>query len=151
VTIHALDLLDHGADRLTVRVDCSKGTYIRSLAMDIGEQLGCGAHLTALRRERSGPFQLKDAVELSVLEEEGLEATRARLQPADSALAHLAEVRVEPGDAQRLRLGQSVDCSAPAADPVRMYSDEEFLGLGRIDAAGRLHPRRLFKPDAPDS
>lgn len=148
VTIHALDLLDHAADRLTVRVDCSKGTYIRSLAMDIGERLGCGAHLTALRRERSGPFHLKDSVALDELEREGVEAARDRLRPADTALTHLAAVEVDAAGAHSLRLGQAVVCSAAAADPVRMYSGGEFLGLGRVDAAGRLHPRRLFLPES---
>ena len=79
VTIFNLDLLALEGDRLTLRVQCSKGTYIRSLAMDLGERLGCGAHLTALRRERSGPFELRDAVTLDDLEALGSEPERRAL------------------------------------------------------------------------
>jgi tRNA pseudouridine55 synthase len=151
VTIHALDLLDYTSDRLTVRVDCSKGTYIRSLAMDIGAELGCGAHLTSLRRERSGPFLLSDAVTLETLEGESAEAARARLQAPDRALRHLPEVRVDAAATVRLRQGQAVQVEASESDLLRMYCGEEFLGLGRIDGGRVLHPRRLFKPDVPDS
>jgi len=68
ITIHRLELLDFDGKQATVEVHCSKGTYIRTLAQDIGRQLGCGAHLTALRRTKVGPFDLKDAVELEALQ-----------------------------------------------------------------------------------
>ncbi len=148
VTIFRLDLLDLEHDRLTLRVRCSKGTYIRSLAMDLGERLGCGAHLTALRRERSGPFDLRDAVTLDDLEAlESEEDRRALLRPSESALSGLPEVRVD-GDGERaIRHGQSVSTESDPADPVRIRHGEVFVGLGRIDADRRLRPRRLFNPE----
>mgnify|MGYP006288020815 CR=1 FL=1 len=147
VTIHTLDLLDVERDRLTLRVDCTKGTYIRSLGMDIGDALGCGAHLTALRRERSGPFDLVDAVDLDTLESNGEAAARARLLPADLALADRPSVELDAERAARLQQGQAVDAEGEAADPVRIYSEGVFLGLGRVDERGILRPRRLFNPD----
>jgi len=147
VTIRTLDLLNLEADRLTLRVDCTKGTYIRSLAMDIGEVLGCGAHLTALRRERSGPFDLVDAVDLATLEAGGEDEARTRLLPPDLALPDRPSVDVDAEQASRLQQGQAVRSSGAPADPVRMYCEGVFLGLGRIDEVGTLRPRRLFKLD----
>lgn len=148
VIIHALELLDHDPERLTLRVVCSKGTYIRSLAMDIGEALGCGAHLTALRRERSGPFRLDDAVTLETLEALGQEGARALLQPPDSALSDLPALSVDAVAAQALRHGQGVATGATETDPVRIYTGATFVGLGRVEADGWLRPRRLFNPES---
>ncbi|NKI33802.1 tRNA pseudouridine(55) synthase TruB [Wenzhouxiangella sp. XN79A] len=147
VIIHELDLLAVDGARLALRVDCSKGTYIRSLAMDIGAALGCGAHLTALRRERSGPFALADAVTLETLEDDGEEAARARMMPPDRALPGLPSVDIDADAAARIRQGQAVRCTAPPGDPVRMYSEGIFLGLGRIDERQTLGPRRLIHPE----
>lgn len=148
VTIFNLDLLALEGDRLTLRVQCSKGTYIRSLAMDLGERLGCGAHLTALRRERSGPFELRDAVTLDDLEALGSEPERrALLQAPETALGALPEVRVDADGERAIRHGQSVAVDRDPADPVRIRHGDVFVGLGRIDPDGRLRPRRLFNPE----
>lgn len=144
VTIHRLDLLEFDPPRLSLRVICSKGTYIRSLAMDIGEALGCGAHLTGLRRESSGPFSLDGAVTLEALEE--MDAARARdlLLPPNAALPHLPRVDLDDLAAVDIGHGKPVATSHPAADPVRIYAAGAFLGLGRVDERGILRVRRLF-------
>ena len=102
VTIHALDLLDFGGDRFTVRVACSKGTYIRSLAMDIGAALGCGAHLSALRRTRIGPFDVADAVSLDTLEACAAEARVGLLASADTLVAVYPELQLDGEQARGL-------------------------------------------------
>ncbi|MBY6203427.1 tRNA pseudouridine(55) synthase TruB [Halomonas denitrificans] len=148
VTISRLDLLDLEGDRLALRVHCSKGTYIRSLAMDLGDRLGCGAHLTALRRERSGPFDLRDAVTMEQLEALDSEAERrALLRAPETALSDLPQVRIDAEGERAIRHGQSVALGVEPADPVRIRHGEVFVGLGRIDEDGRLRPRRLFNPE----
>lgn len=144
ITIHRLELLDFELPRLSLRVNSSKGTYIRSLAMDIGERLGCGAHLTGLRRESSGPFSLADAVSLARLEDMDAADARALLLPADAALTGLPRVNLEAGDATDMGHGKVVATDAPPAEQVRIYSPEGFMGIGRIDQHGQLRVRRLF-------
>lgn len=144
VTIHRLELLDFDLPRLTLRVHCSKGTYIRSLAMDIGERLGCGAHLSGLRRESSGPFSLADAVSLARLEEMPPAEARALLLGPDTALTALPEVVLNADDAIDIGHGKVVPTDASAAEHVRIYSPDGFMGVGRIDENGHLRVRRLF-------
>ncbi len=147
VTIHELSLLGHGADWLSLRVRCSKGTYIRSLARDLGERLGCGAHLSALRRTRSDPFDLTDAIALEALEALAPDAARARLQPADTALMHLPAVQLRAEQAQHLLMGQRLSSitDAEAEELVRIYGPQGFLGIGQADGRGGLKPKRLFR------
>ena len=144
VTIHRLDLVEFQPPRLVLRVACSKGTYIRSLAMDIGERIGCGAHLGALRREFSGPFSLADAVTLEALQ--GMDADEARglLLPPDAALLHLPGVALDDDQAAAIRHGKAVALGRPLPDLVRIYSRDNFLGLGQTDPHGVLRVRRLF-------
>jgi len=147
VTIHCLELLDYAPDRLTLRVACSKGTYIRSLAMDIGEALGCGAHLVALRRERSGPFGLDNAIALQRIEELDQAAARALLIPPEQVLIDLPAIRLTAAQARDIGHGKAVrlDPAPGPADPVRMFREARFLGLGWVDATGLLRVRRLFQ------
>ncbi|MFU8878079.1 MAG: tRNA pseudouridine(55) synthase TruB, partial [Wenzhouxiangellaceae bacterium] len=144
VTIDELQLLRFDSPRMALRVRCSKGTYIRSLAMDIGQVLGCGAHLTALRRDRSGPFRLEDASTMERLEEMEVDAARALLLPADRALVALPEVHLDSPGTADIRQGRPVTTDAAQADPVRIYGDGRFLGIGRVDDHGLLRVRRLF-------
>ena len=104
IRIHYIDLLDQQADRLIVDVKCSKGTYIRTLAEDIGERLGCGAHVEALRRLEAGPFDMDASISLEAVRkrsEEGPEALDAMLLPAETALSDRPEVHV-PGASRLL-------------------------------------------------
>lgn len=144
VIIHRLDLLECDPPLLSLRVGCSKGTYIRSLAMDIGEALNCGAHLNALRRTTSGPFSLEDAVTLEALEEMDADRTRSLLLPPDTALSHLPPVELDDAAAVDIGHGKPVATGHPAAELVRIYAAGAFLGLGRVDARGCLRVRRLF-------
>ncbi|MDT8449728.1 MAG: tRNA pseudouridine(55) synthase TruB [Wenzhouxiangellaceae bacterium] len=144
VTIHELELLDLDPPRMTLRVACSKGTYIRSLAIDIGRALGCGAHLGGLRRETSGPFSLADAVTLAKLEEMTPGQARALLLPPDAALPDVPRVDLEPAEATDLGHGKAVATGCGGTGLVRMYAGGIFLGLGRIDERGVLRVRRLF-------
>ena len=148
VTIHALDLLDFGADRFTIRVACSKGTYIRSLAMDIGAALGCGAHLSALRRTRIGPFDVADAVSLDALEACAAEALDGLLASADALVAVYPELRLDGEQARGLLQGRVLPLGRAGAEGlVRVYGPKGFLGLGQWQDGGKLAARRLIATD----
>ena len=130
VTIYAIDLLDFAGDSLTLRVACSKGTYIRVLAADIGAALGCGAHLTALRRTRVGDLDLDGAVTLAELE--GLDETGrlAHLKPVDALLHTLPILTVEGDAAQRFSHGNPVDLPAGLSGKIRVYENGKLIGIG---------------------
>ena len=145
VTIHSLELLDWTTPKLSLNVRCSKGTYIRSLVRDIGEVIGCGAHLSALRRTESAPFSLDNAITLETLNEMTAEEARALLLPPDQALLHLPEVHLDPIQSNRLNQGQKL-AGVQEATPglVRVYDAVGFIGIGESDGAGHLKARRLF-------
>ena len=143
VTIHELTLLTFEGERCRLRVCCSKGTYIRTLAEDIGAALDCGAHLTALRRTVVGPLALAGAVTLDELAALDEAARPLRLQAPDALLQTLPAVFLDADAATRFAHGNPVVCDFPAGR-CRVYGgDGRLLGLGDADAAGRLHPRRL--------
>ena len=155
VTIHQLALEDFqpsvSGPLLTVRVHCSKGTYIRTLAEDIGELLGCGAHVASLRRLQAGPFSLDTAVSIAELEalkdDQRVADMDKRLLPADAALGHLPAVRVSGATRHYLLQGQPVLIPhAPSGGMVRLVDDNEvFLGVGEVLDDGRIGPRRLVQ------
>ena len=149
VVIHALELLSFEPPFFDLDVRCSKGTYVRTLAEDIGEALGCGAHVTALRRLGVGPYDDQGMVtldELKTLAEEGLEALDARLLPIESALAQWPEVQLNEDATYYLRQGQAVLVPrAPTSGWVRLYAaGGTFLGMGQILDDGRVAPKRLM-------
>lgn len=149
VEIFDIKLLRHVGDEMEIAVDCSKGTYIRTLAEDIGEKLGCGAHLSALRRTVSGPFQLKDSItmeQLEALAESGFEALDKVLMPSEDALEGWESVNLSTDAAYYICRGQAVQVpKAPTSGLVRLFSEENgFLGIGEILDDGRVKPRRLF-------
>ena len=145
VTIQSIEVTKVEADRFRCRVRCSKGTYIRVLAEDIGKALGCGAHLTELRREATGAFDLKEAVTLAEFEAMSLEVQLACLLPADSFVRHLGVLHLSEAHAARVRHGQKVEViGSELPGPYRIYQDERFLGLGMLDGAGSLSPTRLL-------
>jgi tRNA pseudouridine55 synthase len=128
---------------LELRVRCSKGTYIRTLAEDIGVKLGTVAHLAGLRRTASGGFRIEDAVTLDALEAAQPEARRARLLPLTALLTGLPRAELDAASVARFRQGQAL--AHPAQEGVcGVYGpDGCVIGLGRADAAGQLHPMRL--------
>lgn len=125
VTIHALSCLGFTADTLELDVHCSKGTYIRTLVEDIGERLGCGAHVIELRRLGLGPFEAPAMVTLEEIEaraEQGEAALDALLAPIDRALTQWPAVRLDRDSAYYLRQGQAVFVpGAPTRGLVRVY------------------------------
>jgi tRNA pseudouridine55 synthase len=145
VTVHALKLLSFDGVRAVIDVDCSKGTYVRVLAADIGEMLGCGAHLSALRRTRIAGLDVSAAITLEELESLGPDKRDLKLSPADALLASLARVDADQDESARLMQGQAIRRAETPGQRYRLYgSDGAFLGLGELAADGWLYPRRLI-------
>lgn len=144
VTINRLETVSFSGDEAIIDVDCSKGTYIRTLAADLGEQLGCGAHLTALRRMRIGDLDLLRALTLPELEALVIAERDARLAPVDALLARVPAATLGQGDVERVLHGQGVRWQGAAGGRYRLYAtDGRFLGLGEASVDGWLNPRRL--------
>ncbi|MCC6419827.1 MAG: tRNA pseudouridine(55) synthase TruB [Gemmataceae bacterium] len=150
VEVHGIDILDYAWPRLEVEVYCGKGTYIRSLARDLGERLGCGGLIETLRRTRVGPFDAADAVHLDVPPAEAL----ACLRPVAQAVADLPRLALGAADARRLAQGQVVRVGpqvlrvardAGAVEAAVFGPGEAFVGVARIDAAhGTLAPAKVM-------
>ena len=148
IRIDALELISLENDRLLLDVRCSKGTYIRSLAVDIGAALGCGAHVEGLRRTSTGPFGIAQALTLETLAD-ALERGECPLKAMDLALGYLPSVTLTEHTAYYLRQGQGVVVAhAPSFGRIRLYGPgEQFLGLGEVMDDGRVAPRRLMRVD----
>ena len=149
IKIHELSLLRCELPDIELDVRCSKGTYVRTLAEDIGRALGCGAHVTALRRTGVGPYDDRHLVEMAELEtraEQGADALDELLLPVDSALSDWPQVKLSGDSAYYLRKGQPVLVPrAPTEGRVRLYDgDSGFIGVGEILDDGRVAPRRLM-------
>lgn len=149
VTIHQITMLSHSGDEFELDVHCSKGTYIRTLAEDIGTKLGCGAHVTALRRTGVGPYGADNLVtmeQIHRLAEDGFSALDGLLLPIESALAGWPEVRLSPDGAFYLGQGQPVLVpNAPTEGMVRIYdANGSFMGAGEVLDDGRVAPRRMM-------
>jgi tRNA pseudouridine55 synthase len=142
VTIHALELLAYEPPLLSLRVACSSGTYIRSLAHDLGEALGCGGHVTALRRTAVGRFTLAEAEALDALTPESF---AARLLLPEAAVAHLPRLEVGESDAMRLSLGQRLPAptDVPAGDVAALGPGGRFLGVVEVDG-DVIRPRKMM-------
>ncbi len=150
ITIHKLKLLRHYEDFIEIEVCCSKGTYIRTLAEDIGAQLGCGAHLQALRRTGLGDFQEGQMLSLEQLHESaasGMSQLDSALVPMQTALADWPDVSLSDDAAFCLCRGQAVAVSGnPGCGWVKLYAPERrFLGLGEVLQDGRVAPKRLLQ------
>lgn len=146
VTVHAIETVSLAGDRLTLRVHCGKGLYVRTLAEDLGAALGCGAHLEALRRERSGPFDVADAVSLAELEALAPEARDAHLLPADLLVDALPRLDLDVEAAWQILHGQAIwHAGLAVGELLRIYGPEgRFLGMAEVDAEGKAAPRRLI-------
>ncbi|HYY16412.1 MAG TPA: tRNA pseudouridine(55) synthase TruB, partial [Gammaproteobacteria bacterium] len=137
-------------DHIEVYVACSKGTYIRTLAEDIGSVLSCGAHISALRRIGVGPYDIHRAIDLPGLEalaQEGTAPLDARLLSVDSVLINKPDVSLSNALSYYLCQGHAVKVPhAPSNGLVRIYNTErQFLGVGEVLSDGRIAPRRLMK------
>lgn len=147
--LSAADLLDGGAPMLRLHVECGSGTYVRSLVRDLGELLGCGAHVAELRRLWVDPFREPRMWTLEALQallERGGERTlEACLLPIEAGMTAWPEVRVSAAQAQRLGQGQTLAGEfRPAGEVAILDASGRPIGLGAVDAAGRLRPQRLF-------
>lgn len=144
VTIRALELVESDPPRVVLDVQCSAGTYVRTLAQDIGAALGCGAHLTALTRTAAGGFRLRQAHTLSALEALDPSQRASLLLPADCLVAHLPALQLDQADATALGQGRSVPYPGDHGGLIRLYTAAHcFLGLAHGEA-GQLIPRRLI-------
>ncbi len=154
VTVHSLDLLAVTRTHVRCRVTCNPGFYMRALAHDLGVSLGCGAALEALRRERNGPFDLRDAMPFEQLDLPA-ETVAAKLIPIGDLLPETPRLTLTPHGAARVRHGNDLtaadvvssdrawtDTPLPAGQTLaRLYDgDGTFLALARSDAARILHP-----------
>jgi tRNA pseudouridine55 synthase len=148
VTIYSAELLQFAEAYIELRVHCSKGTYIRSLAEDLGAALGCGGHVSALRRLAAGPYAEAQAVTLEQVSEIGdPQEMDALLLPVASAVGSWPSVRLHEDTAHYVRQGQPVQVAhAPTHGWVQIFESAEedrFLGVGEVLTDGRIAPRRL--------
>jgi len=144
VTVHELELLARDDETLRLRILCSKGTYVRQLAVDLGLALGTVAHLQALRRTAVGALSLAQAVSLDDLQALGEEGRRAWLLPPDRLLEHLPRVELEAPLAARFCEGQQVHQAVPQPGACRVYGSGALLGVGEGTEQGGLQPVRLI-------
>ena len=153
VTIQRLELISLINDEVVIDVDCSKGTYVRTLAADIGEALGCGAHLTALRRTRIGDLDLAGSITLAELEQLPVEARDARLSPVDALLANVATASLDAQETARVLHGQGIRWEGVSGKRYRLYAADKgvFLGLAEQSLDGWLNPSRLVVTDQPQA
>jgi tRNA pseudouridine55 synthase len=155
VTIHELIIHSLNGDELDLEVACSKGTYVRTLVEDLGEALGCGAHVIDLRRLSVGPFEgdMVTLDELKVLleaaEDRDYTALDALLLPVDSAIADWPDIHLDPDAAFYMCQGQPIQVpQAPTQGWVRLYDQTRFLGVGEIQDDGKVAPRRMIRASA---
>ena len=147
VVIHALTLSAWAPPECELDVHCSAGTYIRSLAHDLGQALGCGAHLAGLRRTASGPFQVDAAVGLDAFQADCAAGAWTRwLRPMDAAVPDWPAVYLSERDAQRVQHGNGVPLTASAAGLARAYNPAgEFVAILRADPnRGEWRPEKVL-------
>lgn len=152
VDIYSLELVSFSGDQFVLDVHCSKGTYVRNLVEDIGDELGCGAHVLELRRTAVGDFNLEQTVSLAQLEE--LKQADAKLEmdelllPVEQALSHMPLVQLTDDEAYYIRLGQAVQIAGvPVEGSVGLLHDNQFIGVGVINDDGKVAPSRLIRTD----
>ena len=145
ITIYEVQLLEATFDSLTLDVTCSKGTYIRSLAEDIGHDLGCGATVTALRRTQAGQFLLANAKTIEQLSDMASDELQANLIACDKPLEKLPALHLSEQQAKAISFGQDIEIESQKSESdYRLYADGLFLGLGEYGINGKLHPKKLF-------
>ena len=149
ISVYKIELVNVGNGELELDIACSKGTYIRTIADDLGQELGCGAHIIKLHRTQAGVFEEADCISSKELAMEkasmGLDKIDQHLIPMDQAILDLPEVKLPSSTASYVKNGQSVLVRhVPEEGLVRMYEEEQFIGIGCIDDEGKVAPRRLI-------
>jgi tRNA pseudouridine55 synthase len=151
ITIHSLQLIDFSLPEFEMDVHCSKGTYVRTLAEDIGKQLGCGAYVSGLRRTGVGPYDDRSMVSLDqvrhAFSEKLFQEMDDWMLPLESALAEWPQVELSADATFYMKQGQPILVpNAPTSGWVRLYTNEtDFLGVGQILDDGRVAPKRLMQ------
>ncbi|CAM8267608.1 TruB Pseudouridine synthase [Candidatus Methylopumilus planktonicus] len=144
-TIYDIGLMEFQGSVMTIEVSCSKGTYIRTLAEDIGHALGCGAHLKGLERTQTGNFQLSEALTIEALEDMDSISREKVLLPIDALLEGLPSIELTSAETELIKKGQSIDFISKNEEELRLYSvSGQFVGVGQPDLQGRLFPKRLI-------
>ena len=147
VEVDAIEVLEVAGDAARLRIACGSGTYVRSLVRDLGEALGCGAHVEVLRRTWVDPFRaprMHTLEELVALAGQGEAALDACLLPVEAGLAGWPEAVLDADAARRIGQGQFVAVAAPPGGVKISDANGRCLGLGEVDAEGVLRPKRLF-------
>lgn len=146
VDVHAFDCIERDGDRLTLHVECGSGTYVRSLARDLGEMLGCGAHLTALRREWIEPFRQPAMYTLAELEQAAADtdALDSLLLPLEAGLQNMPRLELDGDEERRLRHGQTVriERASTAEQAYAIGPDGKPVALVAVDATGAVRVLR---------
>lgn len=144
ITIFEIRLLDFSGDFLTLDVACSKGTYIRSLAEDIGHDLGCCGTVTALRRTAAGQFGIAEAKTIEDLSAMDNSALSQCLIAVDQPLTTMPAMQLSAEQALLIQQGQLLKYTTNEQGMVRMYHSGNFLGLGEMRLDGKLAPKKMF-------
>ncbi len=148
IKIFELNLLDSTSDSLSLDVFCSKGTYIRSLAEDIGHKLGCGGTVTELRRTQAGQFKIDHALTLDQLQKLNLDTLMNKLLDVDKPLEAMPAIKLSSDQAVLIKQGQQINIKEIEIEAiqgmVRMYCEQVFLGLGELLLNGKLLPKKIF-------
>jgi len=146
VDVIVLEIVGWSPPAAVLRVECSKGTYIRALAEDVGRALGTCAHLSGLRRTASGAFVIGDGITLDALEALDIGARDALLRPIDAPLGAMPRLELTTGDATALFQGRALPRATQAAGRYRAYCADRFIGIVEIDE-GRARPLRMARND----
>lgn len=145
VTIYGIELLSYEGDKLKLKIDCSKGTYIRTLAEDIGDKLDVGAYLLELRRISIGSLNIKDALKLDQINEINNQDRVKLLLPTDILLSRFKKLILSSDDKNAIKDGKVLQKKIKIPGYYRLYGDEnEFIGLGEIDKTKNLKAKRLI-------
>jgi tRNA pseudouridine55 synthase len=149
IRIHSIECVEISAEKLVIAVKCSKGTYVRTLAQDIGERLGCGAYLTALRRTEVAGFDVEQAVTLEQLEAAGTDAPSVLLPPA-ALVDALPRYLLDAPGAESISQGRKVAAPGLRTGETALFGPgQRFLGVGMADGAGGLAALRLVATPDP--
>jgi tRNA pseudouridine55 synthase len=145
VTIYKIEVMRIQHPVVEFSVTCSKGTYVRSLAEDIGAALGCGAYLSKLNRTEIGPFALRDSCTITGLEQSDLLTRRGFLRPADCLLSRYPEITLDQDQIRSFSVGKSFKVIVSQPGEVRVYgANRQFLGLAMVGLDGLAQPKRVL-------
>ena len=145
ILIHEIELLDYQGDELRLKIKCSKGTYIRTLAEDIGDKLNVGAYLLELNRTGIGSLSIDSAVKIEQIEEIKEQERVKLLLPVDELLSSFQKLILNCNDTTAIKDGKIIDQSGKTPGFYRLYEvKNEFIGLGEIDKIGKLKAKRLI-------